>query len=455
MERLLSRSDNAVAGEWQPHYLALNSTAFCHMFNSHVHYRNALRSIDMIVQTTDPQPAKTFPRDSAIFAKCCSAFPGNVPRWGQYHIWSTNSQTDREDSSSPTQHISMHAYQLSTFLHRQWPILLNTTNSSFVLVTGLDDYNIPWEYFRCIEGRTDRYAKPEWVPQCAGPQSACRLRSLLGHPRLVHWYTQNLDILPHRNKRLVHPGPNDAVGGCQSAIAGSRHDSDFSWERDEALLRKLSPIPIGPRIHTQKARKKKSSNRRDGPCDGAADLDLLQSLQHDAPPLLSRRQRVLAAFDPLRDRRAAALRELRATNVTDVLDTRKNSLNDNRTHGDISDARQEAKAQAAFWRLIQQYAFIATPASHGQDTHRFWEALYLGAIPIVLTGPLDGMYKSFPCVIVQSWTEVGHPGQLQKWLAHINRFKWDQRLLTSTYYAERIKTARPTFPDFYGASSQP
>eukprot|EP00966_Prymnesium_polylepis_P221233 5117700-Prymnesium_polylepis.1 len=57
----------------------VNYTSFCANFTSHEGYRHALRTVDLVAQTTDEIPKKTFPRDSAIMAKCCSAFVGDVP----------------------------------------------------------------------------------------------------------------------------------------------------------------------------------------------------------------------------------------------------------------------------------------------------------------------------------------------------------------------------------------
>jgi len=298
-------------------------------------------------------------------------------------------------------------------------------------VTGLDDDSVPWEYFQCVlDWHTDE--------SCRGGDASCRLRSLLHHPRLLHWYTQNLDILPHPNKRLMHA--TDRVAKCRTAIAGGPRDSNFTWDRDRTLLQKLSPIPIGIRIHTGAARNAIV-------CRGQQEIELLRAMRREAPPLAARKLRILAAFGPARDRRRAALRELNASTVADLLPLAGGGR---ASRAAVGAASGELRAQSEFWNLAQQYAFVASPASHGQDTHRFWEALYLGAIPIVLSGPLNGMYRSFPCVIIQSWTEVGRPGQLEKWMADVSARDWDARLLTSAYYAERIGQGLPTFPDFFG-----
>ena len=47
----------------------------------------------------------------------------------------------------------------------------------------------------------------------------------------------------------------------------------------------------------------------------------------------------------------------------------------------------------------KKYKFILSPPGAGFDCHRTWEALYLGAIPIVKTSSLDPLYKDLPVVI--------------------------------------------------------
>lgn len=50
--------------------------------------------------------------------------------------------------------------------------------------------------------------------------------------------------------------------------------------------------------------------------------------------------------------------------------------------------------------------FVLSPRGNGIDCHRTWEALYMGAIPIVKTSSLDPMYEGLPVVIVEDWKEV-------------------------------------------------
>ena len=50
--------------------------------------------------------------------------------------------------------------------------------------------------------------------------------------------------------------------------------------------------------------------------------------------------------------------------------------------------------------------FVISPPGNGIDCHRTWEALYLGAIPIVRTSSLDPMYEGLPVLIVNEWSDI-------------------------------------------------
>lgn len=61
----------------------------------------------------------------------------------------------------------------------------------------------------------------------------------------------------------------------------------------------------------------------------------------------------------------------------------------------------------AYLRNIISHKFVACPMGNGLDTHRVWETLYMGSIPIVLRNALsEYLYSFFPVCIVDSWDEV-------------------------------------------------
>ena len=55
-------------------------------------------------------------------------------------------------------------------------------------------------------------------------------------------------------------------------------------------------------------------------------------------------------------------------------------------------------------RLASSY-FCVAPQGNGIDTHRVWEALYLGTIPIVTRSVLSDQHPDLPMVVLDDWSE--------------------------------------------------
>lgn len=50
--------------------------------------------------------------------------------------------------------------------------------------------------------------------------------------------------------------------------------------------------------------------------------------------------------------------------------------------------------------------FVLCPRGNGYDCHRTWEALYMGAYPIVKSSGMDALFDNLPVVIVKDWHEI-------------------------------------------------
>ena len=57
-------------------------------------------------------------------------------------------------------------------------------------------------------------------------------------------------------------------------------------------------------------------------------------------------------------------------------------------------------------KAVQDHFFVACPPGHGYDTHRLWEVLIAGSLPVVISTPMDSMYDNLPVVIVQNWSQM-------------------------------------------------
>ena len=60
------------------------------------------------------------------------------------------------------------------------------------------------------------------------------------------------------------------------------------------------------------------------------------------------------------------------------------------------------------------FPFILSPSGHGLGTHRQWEALYCGSIPVFLehNNAMDDIFAGLPAMVVSSWDEVTQESML-------------------------------------------
>jgi hypothetical protein len=56
--------------------------------------------------------------------------------------------------------------------------------------------------------------------------------------------------------------------------------------------------------------------------------------------------------------------------------------------------------------LMRRTLIVPCPPGNGKDTHRFWESLYLGALPVVLKRDVIPAYAPYPYVAIEEWSEL-------------------------------------------------
>jgi hypothetical protein len=56
-------------------------------------------------------------------------------------------------------------------------------------------------------------------------------------------------------------------------------------------------------------------------------------------------------------------------------------------------------------KLMKKSKFIPCPAGNGLDTHRVWEAIYLGAVPVILESEFCGD-ATWPVIVIKNWSEL-------------------------------------------------
>lgn len=179
--------------------------------------------------------------------------------------------------------------------------------------------------------------------------NASETTTLLNNPHLLKWFAQNLCICKHE-KWVQLP-----IGLDYHTISNF---PDFKWRTDGERSE-----PIGQETILNEVRE----NMRPF---------------HERIPLIY--VNFTAANDRFKQRKQSLSvipRNLLAINANDVKRT-------------------------ANWKTITQFAFVLSPFGVGMDCHRTWEALCLGAIPIVKSNVFKSLFKDLPVLIVNDWHEI-------------------------------------------------
>jgi hypothetical protein len=72
----------------------------------------------------------------------------------------------------------------------------------------------------------------------------------------------------------------------------------------------------------------------------------------------------------------------------------------------INELNQTSLKRMDFYKELSESVFTPCPPGYGPDTVRFWEAVTLDTIPIVVRSNLDDLYEGLPVLFVHKWEEV-------------------------------------------------
>jgi len=95
---------------------------------------------------------------------------------------------------------------------------------------------------------------------------------------------------------------------------------------------------------------------------------------------------------------------------------------------------------ARFLTQMGTHRFVVSPRGNGLDSHRTWEALLVGCIPIVRSSKLDPLYARLPVLIVSEWRDVT-PTLLRNFYAKVSstRALYDYNRLFADYWIGNIR----------------
>ena len=111
---------------------------------------------------------------------------------------------------------------------------------------------------------------------------------------------------------------------------------------------------------------------------------------------------------------------------------------------------QYYSSMRAIYHRNSRYRFTLSPPGNGMDCHRTWEAIYLGVVPIVKSGPLDDLFVDLPVLVVDEWDQLTVEVLSSQWDAISTKyhgtvleklhFRYWRRVIVDTAMAEmRVK----------------
>jgi len=90
---------------------------------------------------------------------------------------------------------------------------------------------------------------------------------------------------------------------------------------------------------------------------------------------------------------------------------------------------------------VYNHNFVICPEGNGMDTHRTWETLYMGTIPIEKRNINNQFYTDLPICFVNDWEEVTLDF-LEREYFRIKSTEWNMNKLTFDYWKIKILNER-------------
>jgi hypothetical protein len=90
-----------------------------------------------------------------------------------------------------------------------------------------------------------------------------------------------------------------------------------------------------------------------------------------------------------------------------------------------------------YLKNLKHHDFIICPPGNGEDTHRLWETLYIGSIPIVKKTINTSYYKNLPICYINDWQQIADQNFLieQK---NMLKSKTNLQMLDFDYWKNKI-----------------
>lgn len=114
------------------------------------------------------------------------------------------------------------------------------------------------------------------------------------------------------------------------------------------------------------------------------------------------------------------------------------SIFENQSYVEVGKSENTYDGRLNFLREISQSKFVICPRGNGVDTHRLWESLYLGSIPIVkYEKTYHDNFLDLPILFIEDWDQITEEFLNGKYEQIINS-EWNMSKLNISYWEQEI-----------------
>jgi hypothetical protein len=103
-----------------------------------------------------------------------------------------------------------------------------------------------------------------------------------------------------------------------------------------------------------------------------------------------------------------------------------------------ADIENTIDGRKRYLKDIKKSNFVICPRGNGIDTHRLWETLYVGSIPVVKYENAHHLFTDLPILFINDWNEVTKEFLEFKYEEIVNK-EWNLEKLKISYWLEFIK----------------
>lgn len=105
------------------------------------------------------------------------------------------------------------------------------------------------------------------------------------------------------------------------------------------------------------------------------------------------------------------------------------------------------KQMSDYLQDLSKAKFVISPRGNGLDCHRTWEALLMGAIPVVRSSSLDPLFADLPVLIIQDWNIVSETF-LNEQYKIMKQKSYNLAKLFSPYWIEYVQVKAATCTNY-------